>query len=84
MPEGRARPSRRRRRQSALGVVRPHNSKQMQRICLESLSFYDRLRRVSVARECSSLDKKATQDAQYLRQKRIEVRPILNGIEVVS
>ena len=40
-------------------------------------------RRVSVARECSSLDKKATQDAQYLRQKRIEVRPILNGIEVV-
>ena len=51
MPEGRARPSRRRRRQSALGVVRPHNSKQMQRICLESLSFYDRLRRVSVARE---------------------------------
>ena len=40
-------------------------------------------RRVSVARECSSLDKK-TQDAQYLRQKRIEVRPILNGIEVVS
>ena len=40
--------------------------------------------RVSVARECSSLDKKATQDAQYLRQKRIEVRPILNGIEVVS
>lgn len=41
-------------------------------------------RRVSVAGECSSLDKKATQDAQYLRQKRIEVRPILNGIEVVS
>ena len=41
-------------------------------------------RRVSVARECSSLDKKATQDAQYLRQKRIEVRPILNSIEVVS
>ena len=37
-----------------------------------------------VTRECSSLDKKATQDAQYLRQKRIEVRPILNGIEVVS
>ena len=30
VPEGRA--------------VRPHNSKQMQRICLESLSFYDRLR----------------------------------------
>ena len=30
MPEGRA--------------VRPHNSKQMQRICLESLSFYDRLK----------------------------------------
>ena len=43
-----------------------------------------RNRRVSVARECSSLDKKATQDAQYLRQKRIEARPILNGIEVVS
>lgn len=41
-------------------------------------------RRVSVARECSSLDKKATQDAQYLRQKRIEVRPILNGFQVVS
>ena len=37
-----------------------------------------------VARECSSLTKKATQDAQYLHQKRIEVRPILNGIEVVS
>ena len=30
------------------------------------------------------LTKKATQDAQYLHQKRIEVRPILNGIEVVS
>ena len=30
------------------------------------------------------MTKKATQDAQYLRQKRIEVRPILNGIEVVS
>ena len=39
---------------------------------------------VIVAREYSSLDKKATQDAQHLRQKRIEVRPILNGIEVVS
>ena len=39
---------------------------------------------VIVAREYSSLDKKATQDTQYLRQKRIEVRPILNGIEVVS
>ena len=30
------------------------------------------------------MTKKVTQDAQYLRQKRIEVRPILNGIEVVS
>lgn len=40
-------------------------------------------RRVSVARECSSLDKKAAQDAPSLRQKRIEVRPILNGIKVV-
>ena len=40
---------------------------------------------VIVAREYSSLDKKATQDTQYLRQKRIEVRPfILNGIEVAS
>ena len=30
------------------------------------------------------MENEAPQDAQYLRQKRIEVRPILNGIEVVS
>ena len=40
MPEGRA--------------VRPHNSKQMQRICLESLSFYDRLK-ASLSRGAFSL-----------------------------
>ena len=40
MPEGRA--------------VRPHNSKQMQRICLESLSFYDRLKSRRVC-PCGSL-----------------------------
>lgn len=41
-------------------------------------------RRVSVAKECSSLDKKSNAGRTIFRQKRIEVHPILNGIEVVS